>query len=135
MSDIVLWVVAAALNGSDGLWLMHKRPLEKAHGGLWEFPGGKIEPYEIPTQSLIRELREELGIEVRETDCEPATFAQGWSEDGARPIVILLYKVRAWEGVPACLEGGAIEWCSPQRIADLPKPALDQQLAAQLFAG
>ncbi|MEO1019891.1 MAG: NUDIX domain-containing protein, partial [Pseudomonadota bacterium] len=57
-------VVAGALRGKDGRWLMHRRPLGKHHGGLWEFPGGKVEPHEIPVKSLARELNEELGIEV-----------------------------------------------------------------------
>ena len=133
MSKDVIWVVAAAIMGSDDLWLMHRRPYEKAHGGLWEFPGGKVEGIEIPTQSLVRELHEELGINVHERDCEPAGFAQGWDENREHPIVILLYKVVAWEGEPNALEGGAVAWCARERIAELQKPPLDQQLAAQLF--
>lgn len=133
MTRAPIWVVAGVLKGSGDAWLMHRRPYAKAHGGLWEFPGGKVEHAEIPVKALIRELREELGISVREADCEPVGFAEDRGDDVAQPIVILLYKISNWEGEPKALEGGAIEWCSSERIAALDKPPLDSLLAAQLF--
>lgn len=126
-------VVAAALWRADGRWLMHRRPPGKHHAGLWEFPGGKVEPSEIPAQALVRELREELGIGGAVEDLAPAGFAQTPPHETGRAIVILLYSLGAWEGDPAALEGGAVDWFTPQEIAQLPKPPLDAVLAAQLF--
>ncbi len=133
-----LWVVAGALRASEDGWLMHRRPLEKDHGGLWEFPGGKVEGTEIPVKALIRELREELGIEVGESDCVPAGFAEERGkikgEAGRRPIVILLYTIGVWAGDPRAMEGGRIDWFTPDQIMKLDKPPLDQELASRLFA-
>ncbi|MEM7664729.1 MAG: (deoxy)nucleoside triphosphate pyrophosphohydrolase [Pseudomonadota bacterium] len=126
-------VVAGALQRDDGRWLMHRRPLEKHHGGLWEFPGGKVEPSEIPINSLLRELREELGITIRPTDCSPVAFAEEASEPSKKPIVILLYKVSRWERVPEALEGGRIGWFTPEEAGELAKPPLDEALIARLF--
>lgn len=148
-----IWVVAGALRATEGTtkaggeerWLMHRRPQEKAHGGLWEFPGGKIEAAEIPVEALIRELHEELGIVVESGACEPAGFAEDrrepsqqlgqqlGSQAGRRPIVILLYTIADWIGEPQSLEGGAVAWFSREEIAKLAKPPLDEQLTAQLF--
>ena len=126
-------VVAGALLRADGRWLMHQRPPGKHHAGLWEFPGGKVEPDEIPSQSLIRELHEELGIR-----CDPATFAPAGFADtrvpeAGRQIVILLYTVTGWSGEPEALEGGAVGWFTPAEALALPMPPLDVVLAAQLF--
>ena len=128
-----MWVVAGALQRADGLWLMHRRPKEKHHGGLWEFPGGKVESNEIPAETLVRELREELGIEVQLEDCAPVTFAEERPGNGAKPIVILLYKLKHYRGEPVALEGGRIDWFSPEGIAKLDKPSLDQVLAVRVF--
>ena len=133
MTGKTIWVVAGALRNRDDLWLMHKRPLEKVHGGLWEFPGGKIEATEIPTEALVRELHEELGIVVDVKDCAPARFAGETRNLGTRPIVILLYTIADWAGTPEALEGEELGWFTPEEIAGLPKPPLDQQLACQLF--
>ncbi|MEM9502177.1 MAG: (deoxy)nucleoside triphosphate pyrophosphohydrolase [Pseudomonadota bacterium] len=126
-------VVAGALRRSDGRWLMHLRPLEKHHGGLWEFPGGKVEPLEIPVKSLKRELYEELGTIIAAEDCTPVAFAEEASEPGRKPIVILLYKIARWSGTPKALEGGRIGWFTQEEIAGLVKPPLDEVLTAQLF--
>jgi 8-oxo-dGTP diphosphatase len=128
-----LWVVAGALEGPGDTWLMHRRPLEKHHGGLWEFPGGKVEETEIPVKALIRELREELGVAIDEADCMPAGFAEDRGGDGGFPIVILLYKVGRWQGSPTALEGGQVDWFSPTEIPRLPKPPLDHHLAEGIF--
>nr|WP_298927316.1 (deoxy)nucleoside triphosphate pyrophosphohydrolase [uncultured Erythrobacter sp.] len=133
MTTVWLPVVAAALQRADGLWLMHRRPKGKHHAGLWEFPGGKVEPSEIPIESLVRELHEELGIIVSPENCLPAGFAQNASSEAGIPIVILLYKIEEWEGEPDALEGGAVDWFTPEAIAQLEKPPLDRALAANLF--
>lgn len=131
-------VVAGALwargRGSEDMCLMHRRPFDKHHGGLWEFPGGKVEHAEIPIKALIRELQEELGIAVAAKDCEPVGFAEeSQPEDGRPPIVILLYKISAWQGEPRALEGEAVDWFSASEIASLDKPPLDSALAERLF--
>lgn len=126
-------VVAGALKGAGDRWLMHQRPEGKHHVGLWEFPGGKVEPAEIPVKALIRELREELGIAVVSGDCLPATFAEIPASGSQKAIVILLYIVAHWEGEPQALEGGAIDWFAPGDIARLDKPPLDVKLAQRLF--
>lgn len=133
MTGGTVWVVAGALKGADGTWLMHRRPLEKHHGGLWEFPGGKVEPAEKPVEALCRELHEELGIRVHPEDCSACVFAEERVSAANRAIVILLYIVTAWEGEPRALEGEGIGWFIPSAIADLPKPPLDTGLAARLF--
>ncbi|MFZ9395852.1 MAG: (deoxy)nucleoside triphosphate pyrophosphohydrolase [Erythrobacter sp.] len=136
MEKIPTWmpVVAAALSDGQGRWLMHRRTLHKQHGGLWEFPGGKVEPSETPSESLIRELDEELGITVDPGALRPSVFAQETRDSRARPIVILLYIVREWQGEPRALEGEAIGWFAPSEILDLDKPPLDVALARNLFA-
>jgi 8-oxo-dGTP diphosphatase len=128
-----LAVVAGALQRTDGRWLMHQRPPGKHHAGLWEFPGGKVEPNEIPPQSLIRELQEELGIRCDPASLAPAGFAETAVPEAGRQIVILLYTVTGWSGEPAALEGGAVGWFTPVEALALPMPPLDVMLAAQLF--
>jgi 8-oxo-dGTP diphosphatase len=126
-------VVAGALQRADGRWLMHRRPPGKHHAGLWEFPGGKVEPDEIPAQSLIRELQEELGIRCDPATLAPAGFAETGADPGQRQIVILLYTVTGWDGDPQALEGGEVDWFSPAEALALPMPPLDVMLAARLF--
>jgi len=126
-------VVAGALQRADGRWLMHLRPEGKHHAGLWEFPGGKVEDSELPVKALIRELREELGVECFEEGCKPAAFAENRDDDGEYAIVILLYTVSAWLGEPASLEGGGIGWFTPEEVLALARPPLDVALAARLF--
>ena len=136
MENIPTWrcVVAIALRAGDGRWLMHKRPPEKHHGGLWEFPGGKVEPTETPVNALVREIAEELGIAVQPENLMPCCFAQEDSQVGPRPIVILLYTCTRWDGDAAALEGGEVAWFAPEMIGELDKPPLDVELAAQLLA-
>jgi 8-oxo-dGTP diphosphatase len=123
-------VVAAALIALDGRVLMHRRPLAKQHGGLWEFPGGKVEPDETPTIALARELHEELGIVI-----DPAAFdLVAGAADAEQRVRIDLYVGRNWNGVPNCLEGGAIDWFVPAAVLDLPMPPLDLPLAKALLA-
>lgn len=128
-------VVALALGQTDGRWLMHRRPPEKHHGGLWEFPGGKVEPDELPDCALEREIREELGIAVRPDRLRPVSFAQSAPRKNAPGIVILLYQTDHWTGEPCALEGGEVAWLTPEEIASLPKPPLDVALCQALFGG
>lgn len=126
-------VVAGALADETGRWLLHRRPDHKHHGGLWEFPGGKVEPGETPEQALIRELAEELGIAIAPGDSVPAHFAQEPFTGSSSPIVILLYKVARWSGVPQPLEGGTLGWFTPAAIRELDRPPLDVALCRLLF--
>ena len=129
----VLLVVGGALQRADGRWLMHQRPLNKHHGGLWEFPGGKVETHENTKEALSRELGEELAINIDSGSFAQAGFAvEQCAGDGAR-IVILLYISRQWEGEPHAVEGEAIGWFTPEQILELSKPPLDCELAEQLF--
>jgi len=129
-----MMVAAGALTNRDAHWLMQRRPEEKHHGGLWEFPGGKVELSEMPAEALIRELREELAIAVRHGDCEPLTFAEDKESPDRQAIVILLYKVSAWQGTPRSVEGGRTGWFTLDEIAGLDKPPLDEKLLANLRA-
>lgn len=133
MNDAILWVVAGALSDGEGRFLMHERPKGKAHAGLWEFPGGKVEAAETPVKALIRELSEELGIAIDAADCEPVGFAEEAPTAGQRAIVILLYRIANWAGEPRALEGGSVGWFDSAGIAALNKPALDEVLAGQLL--
>ncbi len=126
-------VVAGALRRQDGRWLMHCRPLEKHHGGLWEFPGGKVESGEAPVIALIRELREELGVEIDPSHICPIAFSEERQDQERLPIVILLYTVADWVGTPTALEGGRIDWFTPEDIEGLDKPPLDHDLVRQIF--
>ena len=128
-------VVAMARERRDGRWLMYRRPPDKRHGGLWEFPGGKVEPGETPRAALVREVNEELGLILDAAEPRPAFFADAADERGGGPIVILLYSVPFAQGVPQALEGGEVGWFSPAEIAALAKPPLDVELARRLFAG
>lgn len=112
---------------------MHRRPPGKAHAGLWEFPGGKVETGETPTDALVREIEEELGYRLAAEDLQPAGFAQEPVSRDARQIVILLYTAR-WDGSELAMhEGGETAWFEPQEISALDKPPLDVALARGLF--
>lgn len=132
MKGGVLLVVAGALLDADGRFLLHKRPEGKAHAGLWEFPGGKVEPGETTVNALVRELHEELGVTIAPSDCQPAAFAEGPFEGDAASIVIQLYTITQWGGDPLALEGGELGWFEPEQITGLAKPPLDVLLAQQL---
>ena len=136
-AETILVVAGALIDGAERL-LMHQRPLAKHHGGLWEFPGGKVESGESPQAALVRELEEELGIGVDSADCMPAGFASGPLDPGdARQLVILLYSCARWHGEPRALEGEAVEWCSADEAAELDLAPLDRVLLPQAarFAG
>jgi 8-oxo-dGTP diphosphatase len=123
-----LIVVAAALVDSAGRILLQKRRSGVDHAGLWEFPGGKVEPGEHLQAALVRELAEELGVMVNESDLAPIGFATT-NATAARQIVLLLYRCREWSGEPRCLDAEAIAWVPPQDVASLAMPPLDIDLA------
>ena len=122
-------VVAAALIGLDGRVLMQRRRRGAEHGGLWEFPGGKVEPGESLVESLCREIKEELGIALAPDALLPLSFAAAPDQ----PYVILLYSCRKWHGTPACLDGEEIGWFAPEQVLNLPMPPLDVPLAQALL--
>jgi len=127
-----LIVVAAALVDADGRLLVQQRPAGKPMAGLWEFPGGKVEPAELPEMALIRELREELGIDVEKACLAPACFA---SEPlGARHMLLLLYICRKWQGIPQAIESPAIKWARPLDLHALDMPPADKPLIGLLDA-
>lgn len=135
-ASTLLTVVALALIDSAGRVLMQRRPERSAHGGLWEFPGGKIEPGEGPGEALVREIAEELGLILREDDLIPVSFAasspDNGAKPGARPVLLLLYACRRWQGNPVPEPGAAVQWAAPEAISALPMPPLDVPLAAAL---
>lgn len=118
-------VVAVALIDVSGRVLMQRRRLDQAHGGLWEFPGGKVEAQETPATALIREISEELGVALAPDALNPLTFAT----DPQQPHVILLYTCRSWSGEPKCHVGEEIAWLAPESLAGLAMPPLDIPLA------
>jgi 8-oxo-dGTP diphosphatase len=127
-----LWVVAAALVDLDGRVLVQQRPPGKPMAGLWEFPGGKVEPGETPEAALIRELTEELGIGVEAACLAPATFA---SEPlGGRHLILLLYALRKWQGVPEARHASALKWVRPLELHGLAMPPADKPLIGLLEA-
>ncbi|HKT86747.1 MAG TPA: (deoxy)nucleoside triphosphate pyrophosphohydrolase [Novosphingobium sp.] len=128
-------VAAVALVGRDGRILMQQRNLSAVHGGLWEFPGGKIEAGESPETAAARELHEELAVLIEPASLIPVGFASGMTEGAgstARPLVILLYACTTWDGVPQPREHEAIAWHSPEAIRRLSMPPLDYPLADAL---
>ena len=120
-------VVAVALTDGAGRILLQRRRKGAEHGGLWEFPGGKLESGEHPQSALVREIAEELAVVVNESGLVPLGFATTAS-GAARPIVLLLYRCHDWSGEPRCLDAEAIAWVAPQDIASLPMPPLDVDL-------
>jgi 8-oxo-dGTP diphosphatase len=127
-----LIVVAAALIDEDGRILVQQRPDGKAMAGLWEFPGGKVEEGELPEAALIRELYEELGIDVQQACLAPACFA---SEPlGERHLILLVYICRKWRGIPRALEAPAIKWVRPLDLHNIDMPPADKPLIGLLDA-
>lgn len=125
-------MVAAALIAPDGRICLQQRPWGKNHGGLWEFPGGKVEPGEHPRIALAREIAEELGVTLDPDSLVACGHADSAVEAGGAGLAILLYAARAWEGEARCLEGEAIGWYAVEAIPQLAMPPLDYPLAAQL---
>ncbi|WP_076068314.1 (deoxy)nucleoside triphosphate pyrophosphohydrolase [Sphingomonas montana] len=128
----MLPVVAAALVDGDGRVLVQQRPPGRAMAGLWEFPGGKMEAGETPEQALIRELREELAIDVTAACLAPACFAS--APLGERHLLLLLFVCRKWSGVPVPLEATALQWLRPVALHRLAMPPADRPLIGLLEA-
>lgn len=126
----MLFVVAAALTNQVGEILLQKRPEGKQMAGLWEFPGGKVDPGESPESALIRELNEELGIEVLIKNLAPITFAS--TPVGDKNLLLLLYRCTEWLGDPAPLESPELCWLHPSRMDSLPMPPADVPLVRAL---
>lgn len=125
-----LFVVAAALIDGGGRVLVQQRPPGKPMAGLWEFPGGKVEPGEVPEAALVRELAEELGIAVAIGDLTPGAFASEALSD--RHLVLLLYTVRNWDGEPEARHASALKWERVAELRDLVMPPADVPLIGLL---
>jgi 8-oxo-dGTP diphosphatase len=129
-SKKIILVVACALIDRDNRILLAQRPQGKAMAGLWEFPGGKVEPGETPEQSLVRELTEELGIITQPACLAPLTFASHAYDDFH--LLMPLYICRKYEGIPMPREGQALKWVKAKDLRNWPMPAADEPLIAPL---
>ena len=123
-----LLVVAAAIIDANRRVLVQRRPGGKQHGGLWEFPGGKVEPGEAPEAALVRELAEELGIVVAEDALTPLSFSSGPG------IVLLLYRCDRWVGEPTESDGALVSWITGDALARLAMPPADVPLVPTVTA-
>ena len=125
-----LLVCAVALIDADGRVLLAKRPEGKTLAGLWEFPGGKVEEGERPEDALIRELKEELGINVEHSCLAPLTFASHTYENFH--LLMPLYVCRRWKGIPQALEGQELKWVRAKDLRNFPMPPADLPLIPHL---
>ena len=123
-------VAAAALIDADGRVLIARRPEGKSMAGLWEFPGGKVADGELPETALVRELAEELDLDITESCLAPFTFASHVYEDFH--LLMPLYLCRIWKGQPKPLEDQELKWVQPVRLGDYPMPPADKPLVALL---
>jgi 8-oxo-dGTP diphosphatase len=123
-------VVACALVDTDGRVLICQRPEGKQLAGLWEFPGGKVEAGETPEDALVRELKEELGIDVKKACLAPFVFASHAYE--GFHLLMPLYLCRRWDGFVQALEHPRIAWVRPDKMGDYPMPPADEPLVAYL---
>lgn len=126
----ILLVAAAALIDVDGRVLLAQRPAGKSMAGQWEFPGGKLQAGETPEAALVRELKEELGIDVSQSCLAPLAFAS--HDYDAFHLLMPLYACRRWLGMPSPREGQTLTWVAPSRLGDYPMPPADIPLVAQL---
>src|SRR5215468_9275984 len=129
-SPRIILVAAVALVDTDGRVLLAKRPAGKSMAGLWEFPGGKVDAGETPEAALIRELAEELGIDVTASCLAPFTFASHTYSDFH--LLMPLYVCRKWSGIPSAREGQRLAWVRPARLGDYPMPPADAPLIGML---
>lgn len=130
-SKPLLLVAACALVDGDGRVLIAQRPEGKQLAGMWEFPGGKIEPGETPEETVVRELREELGIETKVACLAPLTFASHAYE--SFNLLMPLFVCRRYWGIPQAQEGQALKWVRPKKLRDYPMPPADEPLIPYLI--
>ncbi|MBO9399334.1 8-oxo-dGTP diphosphatase MutT [Shimia sp. R9_3] len=116
-------VAAVVLIDADGRILLAQRPEGKSMAGLWEFPGGKVEPGETPEAALIRELQEELGIDTWASCLAPLTFASHSYDDFH--LLMPLFACRKWEGIPQAKEGQTLKWVASKNLRDYEMPPAD----------
>ena len=121
-----LLVSAVALIDPEGRVLLAQRPEGKSLAGLWEFPGGKVEPFETPEAALIRELKEEIGIDTWSSCLAPLTFASHSYPDFH--LLMPLFACRRWDGIPTPHEGQTLAWVRPAALRDYPMPPADLPL-------
>ncbi len=126
----MLDVVAVALIDPNRRVLLQRRRADRHHGGLWEFPGGKLEPGESAVAGVLREIWEELGLQLEEPDLQWLARA----EDPAERVVIALYTCQTWVGEPQCLDAAELGWFDPDELTALAMPPLDMPLAQALQA-
>ncbi len=131
MNVNLVLVAACALVDTDARILLAQRPAGRPMAGLWEFPGGKLDAGERPEDTLIRELKEELGIAVEENCLAPLAFASHTYPDFH--LVMPLYVCRRWQGTVTPLEGQKLAWVRPNRLRDYPMPPADEPLIAHLM--
>lgn len=127
----VILVAAVALVDRDGRVLITQRPPDKSMSGLWEFPGGKVEPGETPEAAVVREMHEELGITIKPACLSPLTFASHDYEDFH--LLMPLFVCRVWEGFATPREGQELKWVPPTSLNDYPMPPADKPLVAMLW--
>jgi 8-oxo-dGTP diphosphatase len=123
-------VVAAALVDSERRVLLQQRAPDRAMAGLWEFPGGKVEPGELPEAALAREIEEELGLAIAADSLVPACFAS--APLGENHLILLLYICREWRGEPQPLDASALKWCRPEEMRAEEMPPADRPLIGLL---
>ncbi|MET0605521.1 MAG: 8-oxo-dGTP diphosphatase MutT [Beijerinckiaceae bacterium] len=128
----LLLVAAVALIDADNRVLIAQRPAGKSLAGLWEFPGGKVEDGERPETTLIRELKEELGIDVKEACLAPLTFASHAYPDFH--LLMPLFICRRWDGTVRSLEGQELKWVRANKLREFPMPPADEPLIPHLIA-
>jgi 8-oxo-dGTP diphosphatase len=126
----IVLVSAVALVDVDGRILLAQRPEGKSMAGLWEFPGGKVEPGETPEAALVRELHEELGIETWDSCLAPLTFASHSYDDFH--LLMPVFVCRKWTGIPHAQEGQRLAWVRPRELRDYPMPPADEPLVPLL---
>ena len=131
MSIKLVLVAACALIDADGRVLLAERPAGKTMAGLWEFPGGKVEAGERPEETLIREMKEELGIVIREPCLAPLTFASHAYPDFH--LLMPLFVCRRWEGIVQAQEGQKLAWVRPNKLREYKMPPADEPLIAHLM--
>lgn len=125
-----IFVTSVALVDLDGRVLLASRPKGKHLEGMYEFPGGKVEEGESPESALIRELKEELDIDVQESCLSPFTFVTHQYDD--KFILLLLYICRKWQGTPTAMEAQHLIWKTPNEMRDIAMPPADVPLVAML---